>query len=286
MKIKQLYKAFEISELEIDENSGLLHKHHFFQMVYVLEGTGKHIINENAYEIATGSLFLLTPDDEHSFKPEGTFKCCLIDFTRNFFDKNSQKEYEIDLSSAFHRMEYIFHHHDTLQGELIQKEDQHLAQLLIHQLIKENKETQSFNYIIIQNVLFLLLNLIVRTIQQHQILQSKIKDADSKIFEILSYIQHHIYDHNYLSIEHLAQKFTLSKGYISRYFKEKYGNTIKGFIIQYKLELVINRLKYSDLTISEIAHELQFTDDSHLNKAFKNKYGKTAKQYKKEILKR
>ena len=74
----------------------------------------------------------------------------------------------------------------------------------------------------------------------------------------------------------------MSEGHLSRYFKLQSESTIKEYIIRYKLEIAMARLKYSDLTMSEIAIELNFTDQSHLNKAFKNAIGKTAKQFKKD----
>ena len=60
------------------------------------------------------------------------------------------------------------------------------------------------------------------------------------------------------------------------------GSTIKNYITRYKLNLIQTRLKFSDLTISEIVHEMSFTDESHLNKLFKTVFGKTATQFKKK----
>lgn len=42
------------------------------------------------------------------------------------------------------------------------------------------------------------------------------------------------------------------------------------YIINYKLKLIENRLLHSEMRINEIATELGFTDESHLNKLFKN----------------
>ena len=42
------------------------------------------------------------------------------------------------------------------------------------------------------------------------------------------------------------------------------------YILNYKLKLVENRLLHSEMRISEIVAELGFTDESHLNKLFKN----------------
>ncbi|RDC54555.1 AraC family transcriptional regulator [Pedobacter chinensis] len=51
------------------------------------------------------------------------------------------------------------------------------------------------------------------------------------------------------------------------------------------MKLIRTRLRFSDLTISEIADEMNFTDESHLNKTFKAAFGQTAKQYRKEYIK-
>lgn len=85
-----------------------------------------------------------------------------------------------------------------------------------------------------------------------------------------------------LKIEVIAGYFCKSKNYISEYFKTETGESLKDYISNYKINLVKNRLTHSNLTISQIANELDFTDDSHLNKMFKKKFGQTAKQYRNE----
>ena len=45
--------------------------------------------------------------------------------------------------------------------------------------------------------------------------------------------------------------------------------SIRQYILEYRLNLVKIRLQYSDLTISEIAYELDFSDESHLNNLLK-----------------
>ncbi|MGF7080973.1 AraC-like DNA-binding protein [Mucilaginibacter sp. UYCu711] len=67
---------------------------------------------------------------------------------------------------------------------------------------------------------------------------------------------------------------------MNRYFKQQTGITLKHYINQYKINLAASRLLYSDLSISEIANELQFTDESHLNKIFKKYKNQTAKSFR------
>jgi AraC family L-rhamnose operon regulatory protein RhaS len=72
----------------------------------------------------------------------------------------------------------------------------------------------------------------------------------------------------------------MSEGHLSRYFKQQTGDSLKSYITKYKLDIIKTRLKFSDLTISEIAYEMNFTDESHLNKMFKAAFGLTAKQFR------
>ena len=97
----------------------------------------------------------------------------------------------------------------------------------------------------------------------------------------MGYIQQNIYDKEKLKIEIIANQFSKSKNYISQYFKSETGESIKGYISKYKINLVKNRLIYSNLTINQISYELEYTDESHLNKTFKLYFKKTATEFRK-----
>ena len=281
MKSIQLYKDVEVTIKEINSNNSGLHKHHFFELIYVLDGSGVHNINDNHYEFYKGDVFLLTPEDAHTFQIVAPTKFCIIDFTESFFSKSAHKQEEkMDVSDFFKRLEYIFHNHHNVKGNLIADRDRNIFEVLINQLISEKEQEQSFGVIITQNIVFLLLHLIARNIQQNIIIYSKEENPKNKVHDITAYIQQNIYDKELIKLENLAVHFNKSPDYLNRYFKSETGNTIKEYITRYKLNLIQTRLKFSDLTISEIADEMNFTDESHLNKTFQNQYGMTAKQYR------
>jgi AraC family L-rhamnose operon regulatory protein RhaS len=285
MKSKQIFKSVEVTIMEIDEIAAALHTHHFFQLVYILEGTGVHTINNNNFDFSQGDIFLLIPGDQHSFKAEPAPRFCLIDFTESLFFKNKRGTDEVsDLSESFKRLEYIFHNLHGVKGKIVAESDKIVFEPLIQQLINEQKNDLPFSKIITQNIIFLLLNLIARNIQQTLYTYSLYADPKNKTHEITAYIQHNIYDKDLIKIENIAANFGMSDGHLSRYFKLQSGNTIKQYITRYKMEMILTRLRYSDLTISEIAVELNFTDESHLNKSFKAEFGKTAKQFRKDHL--
>ena len=283
MKSVQLYREVEIAIKELRSNVSSPHKHHFFELIYVLEGSGIHNINDNNYEFSQGDVFLLTPEDAHTFQIVVPSRFCIIDFTKSFFSKSADRQEEkMDVSEFFKRVEYIFHNHHNVKGNIISVTDKNTFEVLVNQLISEKENKQLFNEIIIQNIVFLLLHLIARNIQQNITNYFKKQNPKNKIHEITAYIQQNIYDKELIKIENIATHFNKSADHLSRYFKIQTGNTIKDYITRYKLNLIQTRLKFSDLTVSEIAYEMNFTDESHLNKVFKNVFGKTVTQFKNE----
>lgn len=283
MKSLQLFTDKEITIKELASNNSGLHKHHFFELIYVLEGTGIHNINNNRFEYSKGDVFLLTPEDAHTFEVDAPTKFCIVDFTKGFFVKNRRVgETKADVSDLYKQLEFIFHNHHNVRGNIVSGSDKSIFKALIMQLVREKGKKQFFDEIIIQDIIFLLLHFVARNIQENISLFSKRENPKSRVHEITAYIQQHIYDSEVLKISNIAAHFCKSPDHLNRYFKAETESTIKDYIICYKLNLVKTRLKFSNLTISEIANELNFTDESHLNKMFKNAFGKTAKQYKNE----
>lgn len=258
------------------------HRHHYFELLYILDGEGIHIINGNRYDYAAGTLFMLTPEDAHTFKPNRATQCCIIDFTRSLFERNPQSARDrAELSDFFVRVEYIFHHRSHLKGNILAgRNEADLFDQLIKELVNEKTQQPVFADLITQNIVFLLLQFIARIISEESSGFGQITKAQNRLHEITSYIQHHIYDKDLLRIEKLATHFHKTPDHINRSFKRQTGLTLKEYINGYKVSLIESRLLYSELTISEIADELQFTDESHLNKVFKKHKGQTAKQFR------
>lgn len=282
----QFFSDIEITLRNVKSSVLPPHRHHYFELLYILEGTGMHTINGNHYQYEEGNLFLLTPEDTHSFKTTSNTNVCIVDFTRGLFAKRHRKETErAEISEFFVRLEYVFHNHQSLNGYIAIPEEAELYKILIMQLIREKQHERMYSGLIIQNIVFLLLNIIARLIQEN--IAGELKKAGNKniIHEVITYIQQNIYNKELLKIGTLAMRFHKTPDHLNRYFKQQTGLTLKICINRYRLNLVERRLRYSDLSISEIADELGYTDESHLNKAFKSVYQTTAKEYRKAALK-
>ncbi|MBN8853727.1 MAG: helix-turn-helix domain-containing protein [Sphingobacteriales bacterium] len=281
MTMTRLPTDFQLSIKEYLADSSPLHRHNYFELIYVLEGRGIHVINENQFAYGRDDLFLLTPTDSHTFQTHVQSTFCIIDFTASFFERVSPVgEDKPELGYFFKELEYIFQNAAKYQGHIeMNEEDRTFSGMLVRRLIREWGQQVFFREIVLQNLVFLLLNIIARYAAETGLVSSKEKTANMA-YEMIYYIQHHIYDNDCITLDQLAKQFHLSKDYVGAYFRTHTGKTIKQFVLDYKLELAKTRLLHSRLTISEIAAELGFTDESHLNKAFRKQTGMTAKQYR------
>jgi AraC-like DNA-binding protein len=100
------------------------------------------------------------------------------------------------------------------------------------------------------------------------------------IEELLLYISQHIHEPDSLRLTQMVERFNLSPGYLSAFFKKQTGESLQVYIISYKLKMIENRLRFSTRSIAQITDEFGFTDSSHLTKLFKKHYGLTPSAFR------
>ncbi|WP_440135519.1 AraC family transcriptional regulator [Chitinophaga sancti] len=273
---------FALAIIEYSADHTPMHRHDCFEIIYILEGRGIHLINDSQFPYGRGDLFLLTPADKHAFLAHSKSSFVIIDFTAALFGRNSPIGHDKpELSDYFRQLEYIFQHAGHFKGFIgLDEEDRKFSGSLVQRMVIEWEQNGTFREVVLQNLVFLLLNIIARYAQQPVISEIPTQ-VESAGYEMTQFIQHNIYDHQKISLNGIAEHFNLSKDYIGAYFNKKTGKTIRQFILDYKLELAKSRLRYSRMSISQIAEELGFTDESHLNKLFKRQEGLTAGQFRK-----
>lgn len=79
-------------------------------------------------------------------------------------------------------------------------------------------------------------------------------------------------DQNYnknLSLDVLSDKFYINKFYLTRIFKEQFGISINNYMTQKKITQAKKLLRFSDLTIEEIANKCGISDSNYFSRVFK-----------------
>lgn len=129
------------------------------------------------------------------------------------------------------------------------------------------------------------------TVLISKLLSGKVEEVDAfdlknnqhaqLVSEIMNYI-----DKNYtekLSSNEIAKKYNLSYGYLARIFKDTTGMTLTKYISYQRLENAIDDLRFSTLTITQIALKNGFCDYKSFDKSFKQKFKMKPSEYKEKL---
>jgi YesN/AraC family two-component response regulator len=80
---------------------------------------------------------------------------------------------------------------------------------------------------------------------------------------------------------YLSEKLNYDYNYLSNLFSEVKGTTIEHFIIAHKIERAKELLIYNELSLTEIAEKLHYSNVAHLSNQFKKVTGLTPTFFKK-----
>ncbi|MCT4628321.1 helix-turn-helix transcriptional regulator [Winogradskyella sp.] len=81
------------------------------------------------------------------------------------------------------------------------------------------------------------------------------------------------------SLKELAKEVDLSLKKLKEGFKQIYGDTVYGFLFDYKMEVARKLLESGDYNVNEVGLKVGYSTASHFIAAFKKKFGTTPKKY-------
>lgn len=113
-------------------------------------------------------------------------------------------------------------------------------------------------------------------------MNSKLEEQDPIIHFVLNYMEEHLADD--ISLDALADKLNLSRGYLSTYFKEKTGINFSEYLNELRIQKAKVMLGEIDLRIHDIAASLGYQNVNSFIRMFKRYSGVTPGEYRKKLL--
>ena len=267
MKRENLHQPFEISFSELDESQLKEHDHTFFELVYILSGTGIQWINNNKFPYHEGHLFMITPGDIHSFDIRTTTQFVYIKFNDIYIHS------AVFGTENIRRLEFILQHANHRPGCILRNQtDKLLVKPMIEAILREYPNKNIYSSEIITQLINTIVIVVARNIALF-LPQQINENSEEKSLNILQYIQENICSPEKIKAKAISHRFGISSNYLGKYFKKQTNETMQQYILNYKLNMVESKLLHSDMRIGEIAEELGFTDESHLNRLFKKYRG-------------
>lgn len=153
----------------------------------------------------------------------------------------------------------------------------HLCQLA-HDLTRINIENKSTSAMSSDGIVLLMLADLIQYFSVYSLSETTSGSAQSNdnLREIISYVNEHYTEP--LSLETVANHVGFSREYFCRFFKQHMGITFLRYLNEVRISHAGRLISNTGLSISEIIAESGFTNQTLFNRLFKDIYGMTPRQ--------
>lgn len=121
-----------------------------------------------------------------------------------------------------------------------------------------------------------------RTSDSHRVVTEDLSEKDVRFKELRVQMYH--YPKNFDSIDDIAQSMNISRSSLQHYYKEMFGIPLSKDMINARLNNGATLLTTSDKSLHEIAIDSGYQNEFYFMRQFKEKYGMTPSEYRKEFV--
>ncbi len=276
-----------LSDKDNGSFNGVLHKHNFIELVYVISGKAIHQVDNHSYEVKKGHVVMIDYGVPHSFSydpdKDGEFVTFDLLFTPDFFNQYALENEEFYSLTSPYFLSPLF-------SELNMKKDSPRSILKtdsvnFYNMFKEIYEEYTNREIGFQNILgAYLVKLIIEIFREINKTQPRFtKTHHDLVQSAIDYMQKNYRAH--ISLDDIVKGMFLSKNYFRQIFKKTTGTSISEFIKDLRIKEACRLLEETEKSSAEISVKCGFNDSKFFYLTFKKSVGMTPIEYRKHIRK-
>jgi len=265
-----------------------LHKQH--ELLLVLGGGGALEVGDRKYEMRPGDLFLLNSQERHRTTGEknGPYERFVLQFDPECFAGVSEA-LGYNFTMFFENGREDFVHRIHLRDANLERCVGLFTKIGRYAASGGRAEGPSVKFRLSILELLVFVNEIYDLFAARDRERPERGAAPGKEFgravpqgELVKRIKRYIMDNGEknLYLDVVAEKFSISRYYLSRYFKKETGFTLAQYITGRKIALAMSLLD-EGYSVADAARRLSFSSDTHFISVFKKNCGITPKQYAK-----
>jgi AraC-like DNA-binding protein len=255
-----------------------------FTLVSIRQGSGTYIVNNQQLPYQAGTLLLLGPVDCYQFTIDQPTCFGQLRFTGDYLASLTATGAH---ATAWQQLRHVAQHAALGQTGCFGSDGPEAPQLsaLLTILFAECGSSQPGRDTLTASLMGAVLSLLGRQLALRPLAGRRVLPsyAAGVVQRLLAYIRQHIAEPGRLRVEDLASAFAYSPSHLSDLFRQETGESLRQYIVRYRLWLAEAQLKLGTLTIAQIADELGFVDGCHLNKLFKKHYQLTPTEYRRQL---
>ncbi|MBL0309309.1 MAG: helix-turn-helix domain-containing protein [Bacteroidetes bacterium] len=252
-----------------------LHRHDHFALFLISAGKGNHVIDFESFELKPNRLFFISPGQVHAWGELEDVSGFILLFSNDFFTAALQY---IELR------DYLFYNTLEKQSYLdLNEEESKYFIGLFKRIEDEQNNPANYSLNIIRSLLNIILFQLTRIYEQTFPIEKSTESVDYRVSEFEKLVREHYKTKK--AVSEYAELLFITPNYLNAICKKTKGK-VAGELIRDRIMIEAKRLlAHSDLTVAEIAFELNFEDNSYFGRFFKKYDGKTPAHFRKEVRK-
>lgn len=259
--------------MHIRPRSDEMHRHVFFELVYVVRGSATHYLGSETMQLQAGDYFVIDTGSSHCYRDIRDFEIVNCLFLPEYIDRAlidcptlaallSNRVMRFGVPVDIRAADRIFQDTDGSMGRLIR-------------LMEQEHEHRRTGYMeLLRCYLTQALVHIVRASEEAE----QTRSAHAATVTAAEYLRAHYSQP--LSLEALSALVSYTPQYLSSTFRKDTGMSIQTFLQRLRVEEACRLMGQTSLSLSAIAQQVGYSDAKHFAKLFRKYKGISPREFR------
>lgn len=261
-----------LEETAIGPVATSVHRHPFYEMIYVKSCDGEHIVDYKTYDNLENIVFLISPGQTHYWKNVKEVRGVLIYFTENFLFNSSMflsSIWEMQLFKEIARDPAI--HMNEAQAEQLEQ--------ILNIMLREYKEMDVNYPDMLRSCLTMLLINFQRQHRKTETQNTNPTDTTELMHRFENIIDQKVREN--LSVTEYASLLGVSTGHLNNQVQKCKGVSAGTLIKRARIMEIKKLLLYTEMNITEISDLMNYMDVAYFCRFFKKETGVSPSDFRK-----
>lgn len=237
------------------------HTHQMFELIYVVKGRGRYVVEGAEYPLLPGTVLLLRPYEYHYVCPEKN-----LPYERYVIHFDEEIAFESDSTLACFRDDRfgagVYFPGESVDGAVLRAFESLDA---IERFAEDETHLLPSGTVMVRTVVTQILLLLGAARPEEPVAPRK-----DLLFGVIGYINGHLNEN--LTLDELSKRFFVSKYHLCRAFRQHTGTTFLSYLTTKRIAAAQQMIK-EGIPVTEIAYRVGFRDYSSFYRAFRKQTG-------------
>ncbi|HKK81634.1 MAG TPA: AraC family transcriptional regulator [Prolixibacteraceae bacterium] len=253
------------------------HRHDFFEVLFLYKGSGTHVIDNNRYQIKPPCVFFLSPGQAHKLEISSDIEGFIYIFTPEFYLINKNNQNRLIEFPFFYTIEQ-----DNPPVALGNADDVNFFHYLFKKGVNVADKQDKASIELLRSILDSILTFCDSIYPNREALNNKGK-GHLLVKQFYQLVEQNI--RNNYSVSQYAGLLSVTPNHLTQTIRLITGRTSVDIIKSKQILEIKRMLVHSDLSVTEIAVYMNYSDQSYFTKLFKRETGVTPLVYRGQSMK-